>query len=86
VDALPAAPETVALYLSELASAFKVSTIQRRLAAIAEAHRTKAYRHRGAMLACRGCSRDSPDAPGRSEARPFRSYPRPCAASPRCSR
>jgi integrase len=41
VDALPAAPETVALYLSELASAFKVSTIQRRLAAIAEAHRTK---------------------------------------------
>ena len=42
--ALPAAPSTVALYLSELASnGFKVATVTRRLAAIAGAH--KAAKH-----------------------------------------
>jgi integrase len=35
---LPAAPETVALYVSELAQSKKVATIQRRAASISEAH------------------------------------------------
>lgn len=35
---LPAAPETVGLYLTDRAATFKVSTIQRRLAAISQAH------------------------------------------------
>jgi integrase len=39
VGALPASGESVAVYLADMAGAFKVSTIQRRLAAIAEAHR-----------------------------------------------
>lgn len=39
VEALPATPETVALYLTDLAEAAKTSTIARRLAAIAQAHR-----------------------------------------------
>jgi site-specific recombinase XerD len=37
-DALPATGETVALYLSDLASAAKVSTLTRRMAAISQAH------------------------------------------------
>jgi Site-specific recombinase XerD len=37
---LPATPETLALYLTDLAGIAKTSTIARRLAAIAEAHRT----------------------------------------------
>lgn len=37
---LPASPETLALYLTDLAGVAKTSTIARRLAAIAEAHRT----------------------------------------------
>jgi len=39
LEALPATPETVALYLTDLAEAAKTSTIARRLAAIAQAHR-----------------------------------------------
>jgi integrase len=37
--ALPAAPETVALYIADLAEIAKASTIARRLTSIAEAHR-----------------------------------------------
>jgi site-specific recombinase XerD len=36
--ALPAAPETVALYLSDLAAGFKASTLTRRVSAISQAH------------------------------------------------
>jgi len=39
VDALPAAPETVATYIAERARTWKPSTIDSRLAAIAAAHR-----------------------------------------------
>jgi integrase len=39
LEALPAAPETVALYLTSRAAACKASTITRALAAISEAHR-----------------------------------------------
>jgi len=39
--ALPATPQTVALYLTAHAEALKVSTLQRRLTAIKEAHRQK---------------------------------------------
>jgi site-specific recombinase XerD len=39
LDALPARPETVGLYLASLAETHKVSTITRRLAAIAKQHR-----------------------------------------------
>ncbi len=38
-DALPAAPETVALYLADRADHCKTSTLQRRLVAIAQAHK-----------------------------------------------
>lgn len=41
--ALPASAETVALYLSELARQLKASTIQRRMASIAQAHATAGY-------------------------------------------
>ncbi len=40
---LPAMTETVALYLGALAGVAKVSTVQRRLTAIAKAHRTAGY-------------------------------------------
>ena len=40
---LPAAPETVALYLTELAAVCKVSTLQRRLSSIAQAHQAAGY-------------------------------------------
>jgi site-specific recombinase XerD len=40
---LPATPETVALYLGALASVAKVSTVQRRLTAIAKAHRAAGH-------------------------------------------
>lgn len=43
VEALPASPETVALYLTDLAGAAKTSTIARRLAAIGQAHRTAGW-------------------------------------------
>ncbi len=39
VSALPAAPETVAAYIAECAGRLKVGSIQRRLNAIAEAHK-----------------------------------------------
>jgi site-specific recombinase XerD len=38
LEALPAAPETVALYLTDLASSFKASTLQRRISSISQAH------------------------------------------------
>lgn len=41
LDTLPAAPETIALYIADLAAAAKTSTITRRLAAIAKAHQAK---------------------------------------------
>jgi site-specific recombinase XerD len=37
---MPAAPATVALYLTDLAEVAKTSTVKRRLASIAFAHRT----------------------------------------------
>jgi len=40
---LPAAPTTLALYLTDQAEVLKVSTLQRRLAAIGQAHRLKGY-------------------------------------------
>ena len=43
IEALPAAPETLALYLTDLAGAAKTSTISRRLAAIGQAHRTAGW-------------------------------------------
>jgi len=43
LTALPATPETVALYLAALAGVAKVSTVQRRLTAIAKAHRAACY-------------------------------------------
>src|SRR3954465_15511570 len=39
LDARPAQPETVGLYLTAMAATLKVSTLERRLAAIAIAHR-----------------------------------------------
>src|SRR4051794_18375024 len=41
--ALPAAPETVALYITEMARDRKVSTITRRLASIAQAHKEQGH-------------------------------------------
>lgn len=41
--ALPAAPETVAMFAAELAGAEKASTLQRRMSAIAQAHRTAGF-------------------------------------------
>lgn len=43
LEPLPATPETVALYLTDLADAAKTSTIARRLAAIAQAHRAAGF-------------------------------------------
>jgi site-specific recombinase XerD len=43
LDPLPATPETVTLYLADLAEAAKPSTIARRLAAIAQAHRAAGF-------------------------------------------
>src|SRR5262245_60695568 len=40
---LPATPETVAYYLADRSERLKVSTLQRRLATIAEAHRAAGY-------------------------------------------
>lgn len=42
-EALPASPETVALYLADLAGVLATSTIQRRLTSIAVAHRTAGH-------------------------------------------
>lgn len=43
VSALPATPQTVALYLSMLADRCKPATLQRRLAAISQAHQTAGH-------------------------------------------
>lgn len=43
VMALPAAPDTVALYLADIAPTTKVATISRRLAAIAKAHQAAGH-------------------------------------------
>jgi integrase len=43
VPALPATPQTVALYLSAMASHRKVSTLQRRLSAISQAHQAAGH-------------------------------------------
>src|SRR5262249_40067772 len=42
-EPLPARPDTVAYYLADLSSRLKVSTLQRRLATIAEAHRAAGH-------------------------------------------
>jgi site-specific recombinase XerD len=38
LPALPAAPETVALYLTDMARTYKAATIQRRISSISQAH------------------------------------------------
>ena len=43
VSPLPAAPETVASYLADLARNYKPSTIQRRLSAISQAHKAAGH-------------------------------------------
>src|SRR5436305_14165929 len=43
VVALPAEPETVAAYLSNLARHAKVATVQRRISAISQAHQAAGY-------------------------------------------
>lgn len=43
LPSLPAAPETVALYITELARDRKVATISRRLASIAQAHKQQGH-------------------------------------------
>lgn len=43
VDAMPAAPETIAAYLTALASTHKPATISRRIAAISQAHQTAGH-------------------------------------------
>ena len=40
---LPATPETVAVYLADLAGHYKTATITRRMSAIAQAHRTAGF-------------------------------------------
>jgi hypothetical protein len=46
LTALPAVPETVALYITELARERKVSTITRHLASIAQAHKQQGHNSR----------------------------------------
>lgn len=43
LQALPAAPETVAMFAAELAGSEKASTLQRRMSAIAQAHKAKGH-------------------------------------------
>src|SRR5690242_4985724 len=43
VDSLPAKPETVACYISQLAATHKPATVGRHLAAIASAHKARGY-------------------------------------------
>jgi site-specific recombinase XerC len=43
LQALPAAPETVACYLTARSSSCKVSTLQRRISAISQAHQAEQY-------------------------------------------
>jgi site-specific recombinase XerD len=43
VGALPATPETIGLYLAEVADAMRVSTLTRRISAISQAHRLAGF-------------------------------------------
>jgi site-specific recombinase XerD len=60
--ALPAAPDTVAYYLADRSQRLKTSTLQRRLATIAEAHRAAGYelptRHAQVKLVWAGIRRE----------------------------
>jgi site-specific recombinase XerD len=55
--ALPATPETVALYITEMARDRKVSTITRHLASIAQAHKqsSRDTSRRLVLRSCRTC-------------------------------
>jgi hypothetical protein len=53
LPALPAAPETVALYITELARDRKVATITRHLASIAQAHSSRGTTRPRAPRSCR---------------------------------
>lgn len=61
-DSLPALPDTVAYYLADRSQDLKVSTLQRRLATIAEAHRAAGYepptRHAQVKLVWSGIRRE----------------------------
>jgi integrase len=61
-DPLPARPDTVAYYLADRSARLKVSTLQRRLATIAEAHRAAGYdspnRHAQVRLVWQGIRRE----------------------------
>jgi site-specific recombinase XerD len=67
IPSLPADRETVALYVSALAQVAKVSTVQRRLTAIAKAHRVAGYesptRSEAVHLTMRGIRRTHGVAP-----------------------
>jgi integrase len=43
LDPLPATPETIAAYLTDLAGVLSIATLQRRLSSIAQAHRTAGH-------------------------------------------
>jgi hypothetical protein len=49
LESLPAEPQTVALYLSDLASTYKVSTLYRRLSSISQAHQAASL-YRAALV------------------------------------
>jgi site-specific recombinase XerD len=61
-ESLPARPDTVAYYLADKSSRLKVSTLERRLATIAEAHRAAGFdspnRHPQVRLVWQGIRRD----------------------------
>jgi integrase len=61
-SALPASPDTVAYYLADRSQKLKTSTLQRRLATIAEAHRTAGHdlptRHAQVKLVWAGIRRE----------------------------
>src|SRR5579864_374695 len=69
LTALPAAPETVALYLAERADALKPATLTRRLAAIAKVHSAAGYespaslRHAAVSEVLKGIRRTKGTAP-----------------------
>lgn len=61
-ESLPASPDTVAYYLADRSQSLKVSTLQRRLATIAEAHRAAGHdsptRHSQVKLVWAGIRRE----------------------------
>ncbi|MFO0847124.1 MAG: site-specific integrase [Gemmataceae bacterium] len=57
---LPASPETVALYLADCSERLKASTLQRRLATIAEAHKTAGLESPPGTPRCGWCGRHPP--------------------------